>query len=137
MSGSTSQQLEGVSKRVIDVQKEGLVLLSEALDAIGDEYALYGFSGRSRNQVDCYRIKGFDEKYDHTVQNHIGGIQPLGQNRDGTAIRHITKKLLERVSKIKMENRWMMITVEPTPWRTPKWPFGKPEIQGSILSALP
>jgi hypothetical protein len=102
MSGSTSQQLEGVSKRVIDVQKEGLVLLSEALDAIGDEYALYGFSGRSRNQVDCYRIKGFDEKYDHTVQNHIGGIQPLGQNRDGTAIRHITKKLLERVSKIKI-----------------------------------
>ncbi len=102
ISGSTSQQLEGLGKSVIDVQKEGLVLLSEALDAIGDEYGLYGFSGRSRNQVDCYPIKEFDDKYDHSTQSHIGGIQPLGQNRDGTAIRHITKKLLRRGSKIKI-----------------------------------
>ena len=33
-------------RRIIDVTKEALVLMAEALEEIGDAYAVYGFSGQ-------------------------------------------------------------------------------------------
>jgi nitric oxide reductase activation protein len=47
LSGSTSRQLDSQGpgesvRRVIDVEKEGLILLGEALSAIGDQFAVYG-----------------------------------------------------------------------------------------------
>ncbi|HEY5932691.1 MAG TPA: hypothetical protein VIT63_07225, partial [Nitrospira sp.] len=47
ISGSTSRDL-GTGRRVIDIEKEGLVLLCEALDAVGDQYGLYAYSGQGR-----------------------------------------------------------------------------------------
>src|SRR6185436_13261409 len=61
VSGSTSRQLES-GRRVIDLEKEGLVLLCEALEAVGDRYALYGYSGQGRGQVDFLVIKDFDDR---------------------------------------------------------------------------
>ena len=49
VSGSTSRQLDN-GRRVIDLEKEGLVLLCEALEAVGDQYALYGYSGQGRGR---------------------------------------------------------------------------------------
>jgi nitric oxide reductase activation protein len=116
MSGSTTQQVGSPpvlphtsktqswqgTKRVIDMEKEGLLLLGEALEAIGDEFAMFGFSGHSRNQVNFYKIKDFDEVYGELVRRKIGAIEPQGQNRDGAAIRHATAKLLDRPAKIKL-----------------------------------
>lgn len=108
MSGSTNQQIGSAdqgwqnNKRVIDVEREGLLLLGEALEAIGDEFAMFGFSGHSRNHVNFYKIKDFDEAYGELVQRKIGAIKSEGQNRDGTAIRHTTTKLLGRSAKIKL-----------------------------------
>src|SRR5690606_35603019 len=42
MSGSTGRHVGSRDRPVIDIEKEGLLLLSEALSAIGDEYAMYG-----------------------------------------------------------------------------------------------
>ena len=61
VSGSTSRQLDS-GRRVIDLEKEGLVLLCEALEAVGDQYALYGYSGQGRGQVDFLVIKDFDDQ---------------------------------------------------------------------------
>ena len=49
VSGSTGRQLGRGPQRVIDVEQESLVVMSEALEAIGDAYALYGFSGQGRD----------------------------------------------------------------------------------------
>lgn len=94
MSGSTGRQIESGAGRVIDIEKEGLVLLAEALDAIGDQYALYGFSGQGREQVDFLVLKDFEETARCQVGQRIEAMTPLQQNRDGAAIRHATKKLL-------------------------------------------
>jgi nitric oxide reductase activation protein len=115
MSGSTSQQIETLQmsaatpsktgsfpKRVIDIEREGMILLGEALEAIGDEFAMYGFSGHSRAQVNFHKIKEFDEPYGEPVRQRIGAIEPQGQNRDGTAIRHGVAKLLARPARIKL-----------------------------------
>ena len=51
-------------RRVIDVEKEALLLMAEALDALGDAYGIYGFSGYGREQVEFYVVKDFDESCD-------------------------------------------------------------------------
>lgn len=94
MSGSTGRQLETGQRRVIDVEKEGLVLLTEALEAIGDQYALYGFSGQGRHQVDFMVLKDFNDTRRYQTGQRIAAMTPLQQNRDGAAIRHAVQKLL-------------------------------------------
>lgn len=101
VSGSTSRQLES-GRRVIDLEKEGLVLLCEALEAVGDQYALYGYSGQGRGQVDFLVIKDFDDRLGGKAAQRLGGLVPLQQNRDGAAIRHATAKLLAREARTKL-----------------------------------
>ena len=94
MSGSTGRQLETGQRRVIDVEKEGLIVLAEALEAIGDQYALYGFSGQGRHQVDFMVLKEFTDTRRYQTGQRIAAMTPLQQNRDGAAIRHAVQKLL-------------------------------------------
>jgi nitric oxide reductase activation protein len=102
LSGSTSRRLEGEGRRVIDVEKEGLVLLCEAIDALGDQYAVYGYSGQGRAQVDFLVFKDFDEIGRGRATARLGAAAPLHQNRDGAAIRHAARKLLGRTAKTKV-----------------------------------
>ena len=92
ISGSTGRQLDG-GRRVIDVEKESLVLLCEALDAVGDQYGLYAYSGQGRRAVEFHTIKDFDERLGTTTAHRLGGLSPRQQNRDGAAIRHAVAKL--------------------------------------------
>ncbi|MBI4000857.1 MAG: VWA domain-containing protein [Nitrospira defluvii] len=101
LSGSTSRQVDQ-GRRIIDVEKQGLVLLCEALTAIGDQFALYGYSGQGRHQVDFLVVKAFDELVTGRAGAKLGGIVPLQQNRDGAAIRHATSKLLARQAKTRI-----------------------------------
>ncbi|MBI3743320.1 MAG: hypothetical protein HY261_03440, partial [Chloroflexi bacterium] len=50
-------------KRIIDIEKESTVLLIRALEAIGDSYGIYGFSGYGRENVEFYVIKDIDERF--------------------------------------------------------------------------
>jgi len=101
VSGSTSRQLDS-GRRVIDLEKEGLVLLCEALEAVGDQYALYGYSGQGRGQVDFLVIKDFDDQLGGKAAQRLGGLAPMQQNRDGAAIRHATSKLLAREARTRL-----------------------------------
>ena len=101
VSGSTSRQLDN-GRRVIDLEKEGLVLLCEALEAVGDQYALYGYSGQGRGQVDFLVIKDFDDQLGGKTGHRLGGLVPMQQNRDGAAIRHATAKLLAREARTRL-----------------------------------
>ena len=101
VSGSTSRQLDS-GRRVIDLEKEGLVLLCEALEAVGDQYALYGYSGQGRGQVDFLVIKDFDDRLGGKAAHRLSGLAPMQQNRDGAAIRHATAKLLARETRTRL-----------------------------------
>ncbi len=100
-SGSTSRQLDS-GRRVIDLEKEGLVLLCEALESVGDQYALYGYSGQGRGHVDFLVIKDFDDRLGGKAAQRLGGLAPMRQNRDGAAIRHATAKLLAREARTRL-----------------------------------
>lgn len=88
MSGSTKGWIN-------DAERESLVMLCEALEVLGDRYAIYGFSGVTRKRCEIFRIKRFDEPYDSTVKQRIAGITPQDYTRMGAAIRHLTKLLNE------------------------------------------
>jgi nitric oxide reductase activation protein len=102
LSGSTSRQIEGDGRRVIDVEKEGLVLLSEALGAVGDQFAIYGYSGQGRHHVGVTVVKEFDEPAGPRIARRIGSMVPLQQNRDGAAIRHATAKVMRRSARTRL-----------------------------------
>ncbi len=86
MSGSTKGWIN-------EAEKESLVVMIEALESLGDSYAIFGFSGMKRSRCDYYRIKGFDEYYGDTVKDRISGISPKDYTRMGPAIRHSAKIL--------------------------------------------
>jgi len=80
-------------KKIIDIEIESLVVIMEALNALDDDYAIFGFSGYGRECVDFYRIKDFSDSYTETMKKRIGGIQPKQSTRMGPAIRHAIEKL--------------------------------------------
>ena len=76
-----------------DAERECLVLLCEALQILGDRYAIYGFSGMTRKRCELYRIKQMDEPYSDEVKSRIAGIEPRDYTRMGVTIRHLIKLL--------------------------------------------
>lgn len=87
--------------RVIDIMKEALVLLSAALDTIGDTYAIYGFSSAGRRDIDLYPVKTFAEPLSQDVRSRIGGLAPQRSTRMGAAVRHGTRQLRTLSSRAK------------------------------------
>ena len=89
-------------KRIVDVEKEAIVLLMNALEAIGDVYGIYGFSGYGRENVEFYTIKDLDEAFSERVKRRIDRIAPLHATRMGPAIRHATYKLDKQYARTKL-----------------------------------
>jgi len=80
-------------RRIIDVEKEAIVLMIDALETIGDRYGVFGFSGHGRDNVEFFVIKDIDEEFSPEVAKRIGRAGPLHATRMGPAIRHATSKL--------------------------------------------
>ena len=90
------------SKRIIDLEKDAIVLLTEALETIGDSYGIYGFSGYGRDNVEFYVIKEIEEPFSDGIKKRIDKIAPVRSTRMGPAIRHATTKLKETRSKVRI-----------------------------------
>ena len=89
-------------RRIIEIEKEGLVLMSEALEAVGDVYSINGFTSEGRRNVKFYVVKDFDEKYDDAVKRRIGGISYQNNTRLGAAIRHATARLAKQDARTRL-----------------------------------
>lgn len=82
--------------------KESLVLLSEALEALGDRYAIYGFSGMRRTRSEIYHVKDFTEAYSDEIKGRIAAIAPIDYTRMGPPIRHFTGELGKVDAKVRL-----------------------------------
>ena len=89
-------------RRIIEIEKEGLVLMSEALEAVGDTYSINGFTSEGRRNVKFYVVKDFDEKYSDEVKQRIGGIAFQNNTRLGAAIRHASAKLAKQEARTRL-----------------------------------
>ncbi|HCU79917.1 MAG TPA: hypothetical protein DGN60_01990 [Chloroflexi bacterium] len=89
-------------KRIIDLEKEAVVLLINALETIGDVYGIYAFSGYGRENVEFYTIKDIEEAFSDTVKRRIDRVAPMHATRMGPAIRHATTKLESQDARTKI-----------------------------------
>jgi hypothetical protein len=89
-------------RRIIEIEKEGLVLMSEALEAVGDVYSINGFTSEGRRNVKFYVLKDFGEHYSDEVMRRIGGITYQNNTRLGAAIRHATAKLEKQEARTRL-----------------------------------
>ena len=102
LSRSTSNLVVESDASVLDVEKEAIVLFSQALEVVGDRYAIAGFSGTGRLGVDYFRIKDFDAALDETVRGGIGQLRPQRSTRMGAAVRRATRDIMALEARVRL-----------------------------------
>jgi len=102
LSRSTANSVDDRDTRVLDVEKQAIVLLCEALNVVGDRFAIAGFSGTGPLGVDYYRIKDLDTPFDDGVKGRIGAMAPQRSTRMGAAIRHATALLSPVPARVRL-----------------------------------
>jgi nitric oxide reductase NorD protein len=92
-SASTDGWVAG-DRRIIDVEKEALLIVGEALAALGDPHAMLAFASAGPARVTVRMLKQFEEPAGAgEVRRRIAGLEPDGYTRVGAALRHATAGL--------------------------------------------
>lgn len=93
VSGSTDGWI-APGRRVIDVEREALLLVCMALEGLSEPYSVIAFSGEGPQAVVVRTVKRFDQRYDGAVAQRIAGLEPEHYTRAGAAIRHASMLLM-------------------------------------------
>lgn len=93
ISGSTDSWIAS-HRRIIDVEREALLLVCIALESMGEPYSVQAFSGEGHNAVAVWEIKSFAEHYSNDVALRISALEPQRYTRAGAALRHATAQLM-------------------------------------------
>lgn len=96
-SGSTDQRVTE-AWRIIDIEKIALLLATQALDALGDLYAIYAFAGGQASNVKVTVVKDFAESNSEVITRRIAALTPSGFTRMGAALRHATHELARQTA---------------------------------------
>tara|TARA_B100000963_G_scaffold186689_1_gene162355 strand:+ start:16407 stop:18440 length:2034 start_codon:yes stop_codon:yes gene_type:complete len=81
-------------RKIIDLEQEAMVVMAAALDALGDHYGVYGFSGYGKDCVEVFVAKDIEEGFSRQTLHSIAAMRPRGSTRMGPAIRHSSQKLM-------------------------------------------
>jgi nitric oxide reductase NorD protein len=95
VSGSTDAWI-GEQRRIIDVEREALLLVGIALEALRERYGIFGFSGEGPRGVTVRTIKHFEEPYGEQVALRVAGLEPERFTRAGAALRHACALLVKQ-----------------------------------------
>lgn len=98
-------------RRVVDVEKEALLVVCEALDALGDRYGVFAFSGEGAEDVCVLTLKSFDERTTPMVRRRIAALDADRYTRIGAAVRHLTASLCREQT----QRRWLLILSDGKP----------------------
>jgi nitric oxide reductase NorD protein len=81
---------------ILSLTREATGLLSWAIDSIGDAFAVHGFASDGRHDVQYYRFKDFDQKYDDEAKSRLAGMRGGLSTRMGAALRHAGSHLQQQ-----------------------------------------
>jgi len=98
ISGSTDSWLTG-GKRIIDVEREALLLVCIALERLGAPYSIQAFSGEGPHSVTLIEVKAFDEPYSNDIALRIAALDAQHYTRAGAALRHATALLMMQYAR--------------------------------------
>ncbi|MCJ9731399.1 nitric oxide reductase activation protein NorD, partial [Bradyrhizobium sp. PRIMUS42] len=100
VSLSTDAWVDGY--RVLDVEKEALLVLAHGLSACGDHHSILTFTSRRRSWVRLETVKAFGEPMSGAVERRIGALKPGYYTRIGTAVRHAAAELARQPQRKKL-----------------------------------
>jgi nitric oxide reductase NorD protein len=98
VSGSTDSWVSG-NRRIIDVEREALLLVCIALETMRERYTVQAFSGEGPGAVTVRSVKGFDEHHGEAVSRRIAALEPERYTRVGAALRHVTAMLMREPAR--------------------------------------
>lgn len=110
VSASTDSWVSA-GRRIVDVEKEALLVVCEALDALGDPYGIFTFSGEGPEDVSAVTLKSHQEKTSLVVRRRIAALDSDRYTRIGAAIRHVTVPLCRQEA----ERRLLLILSDGKP----------------------
>jgi nitric oxide reductase NorD protein len=100
VSLSTDAWVDG--HRVLDVEKEALLVLAHGLSACGDHHSILTFTSRRRAWVRLETVKAFGEPMSGAVERRIGALRPGYYTRIGAAVRHASAELARQPQRKKL-----------------------------------
>lgn len=110
ISGSTDSYLAD-SRRIIDVEREALLLVAIALQHMGEPYSIQAFSGDGPRGVTISTLKHFSEPHSREVALRIAALEPQYYTRSGAALRHATAQLMQQPA----EHRLLLLLSDGKP----------------------
>jgi len=88
LSQSTNDYVPSAGTTVLNLAREATALVADAMDKIGDSFAIHGFDSNGRHEVEYYRFKDFDDPYTEAARARLAGMTAQLSTRMGTAVRH-------------------------------------------------
>ena len=102
LSHSTNDKVAGQEHTVLDLTRSACALLADAIEKVGDPFAIHGFCSDGRHDVNYWRFKDFDQPYGELAKARLAGMQGQLSTRMGAAIRHATAALKAQRSSKKL-----------------------------------
>jgi hypothetical protein len=100
LSESTNEKVQDQEYSVRELTQQACVLLADAINKVGDPFAIHGFCSDGRHDVEYYRFKDFDQQWDEGPKAKLAGMTGQLSTRMGAAIRHAGHHLkLQRSAK--------------------------------------
>lgn len=100
LSESTNEKVQDQEYSVRELTQQACVLLADAINKVGDPFAIHGFCSDGRHDVEYYRYKDFDQHWDEVPKAKLAGMTGQLSTRMGAAIRHAGHHLkLQRSAK--------------------------------------
>lgn len=92
-SCSTNDVVPAIGRRVLAMEVEAAALFAQALQRVGDPFAVRAFCSNRRSDVRYYRIKDFAQPYDTRAERRLAGLTGQFSTRMGAALRHAGAEL--------------------------------------------
>lgn len=107
---SLSSDSYTAGNRILDVEKQVVILFGEVLNEHGVEFEIDGFSSKTRNYCSYSTIKSFSEPWSKG-RRHVGAVQPAGYTRIGPALRHAGAQLKSQPAR----KKWLVLLSDGKP----------------------
>lgn len=102
LSASLNEKATGSEQTILELSQEAVALTSWAIEQLGDEFAIAGFSSNSRHEVRYQHIKGFTEHWGDEVKGRLAAMEAGYSTRMGAAMRHAAHYLDARKADKKL-----------------------------------
>lgn len=100
ISGSTGEIVS--RQNTLDIEKQSAVILGQGLAAVGDRFAICGFSSNGRERCEFLVFKDFADDWDQASRSRVLSAMPMSTTRMGAALRHAGYRLQQETARQKL-----------------------------------